>query len=69
MDNFDKHFAEHDRQMKIMGRVFWVFFTFVLVAIIAVWCFGGYVAYMMATNPESLGKFFGEIVKGFNGVL
>ncbi len=60
MRNFETRF---NRTRKMIN----VFFIFNLVVIIAVFIGAIYLGWNLFQNPESIGEFFGKIVKGFNG--
>ena len=49
-------------------KLFNVFFFFNLTIIIAVFIGVVILGYNIFTNPESVGEFFGRIMKGFSGV-
>ena len=49
-------------------KLFNVFFIFNLTIIIAVFIGVVILGYNIFTNPESVGEFFGRIMKGFSGV-
>jgi hypothetical protein len=65
MRDFDAEFARRKRKMKIIGAAFAVVWLLIFLMIIGVFTFIGYMAYQGVTQPELIGNFAGEIVKGF----
>jgi hypothetical protein len=64
--DFDKEFKDTEREIK-----FWSRFLNVFIAIVFVLAIGGVILQFSAgvyllTHPETIGHFFGSIVKGFN---
>ncbi len=60
-------FQKHDREMRRMGRIFWIFFSVVAAIIVASWIVYGYIAIYVLNNPESVGDWFGKLINGISG--
>jgi ABC-type phosphate transport system permease subunit len=63
--DFDAEFASHKRKMKIFGAAFAVVWVLIFLMVIGIFSFIGYAAYQGISNPEVIGNFAGEIVKGY----
>jgi len=61
MRSFDRSFNRTSRMINIA-------FIFQLIIIVITISVVVYIVWNMFTNPESVGEFFGRIVKGFNEV-
>lgn len=61
MRNFDRSFNRTSRMINI-AFVFQLIIISITISVVV------YIAWNMFTNPESVGEFFGRIVKGFNEV-
>ena len=51
--------------MKIFGAAFAVVWVLIFLMVIGIFSFIGYAAYQGISNPEVIGNFAGEIVKGY----
>ncbi|WPS85528.1 hypothetical protein SMD22_00275 (plasmid) [Brevibacillus halotolerans] len=60
-------FQQHDREMRRMQRIFWIFFSIVSAIILAIWVIYGYIAFYVLNNPESVGNWFGKLINGLSG--
>ena len=61
MRNFDRSFNRTSRMINI-AFIFQLIIIAITISVVV------YIAWNMFTNPESVGEFFGRIVKGFNEV-
>lgn len=59
MKNFETRF---NRTRKVIN----IIFIFNIIAIVAIFIGISYLGWNLFHNPESIGEFFGKIVKGFN---
>lgn len=74
-NSFQNRFDSHDRQMRLMNRVFWVMFAVAAVFIVCTWIFYGYIAFKAVDTvqsteniPAALGKMVGEFEKARQSV-
>ncbi len=61
MRNFESRFNRTRKMVSIL-------FIFNLILIVAAFIGAIYLGWNLFNNPESIGEFFGKIVKGFNNV-
>ena len=61
MRSFDRSFNRTSRMINI-AFIFQLIIIAITISVVV------YIAWNMFTNPESVGEFFGRIVKGFNEV-
>lgn len=53
-------FADFDRRFERQRKIFWVFFTVVLLGIAAIWSLMGFLVYSVATDPSGAATFVGK---------
>ena len=66
---FDQEFDQHERRMRLFGRIFAVMFVLVVTTIISLFIVQGYLAYKVITDPASVGNYMGEVVNGLTDTV